>query len=204
MRVFLDEDVPRKLAPFLMGHGIETVVSMGWGGVKNGALLASIEREGFEHLFLSIIPCSASIKQSGADSSPFRLCLRSTGPWLGRMSKRSPPLLLSRNPAPSQKSIAVCSCGRNPEHLERFSSLATCANCPRATVRLTDVAILRMRERKASDALLSLRAASSRHSWICERQAEFISSPDRCLLAKAFMALHTRLASVAQPTRNAS
>lgn len=48
MRVFLDEDVPRKLAPFLMGHGIETVVSMGWGGVKNGALLALIEREGFE------------------------------------------------------------------------------------------------------------------------------------------------------------
>ena len=48
MKVFLDEDVPRKLAPFLTGHEIQTVVGMQWGGIKNGALLALIEREGFE------------------------------------------------------------------------------------------------------------------------------------------------------------
>ncbi|MGH9612878.1 MAG: hypothetical protein ACRD4P_07360 [Bryobacteraceae bacterium] len=48
MKVFLDEDVPRKPAPFLTGHEIQTVVSMKWGGIKNGALLALIEREGFE------------------------------------------------------------------------------------------------------------------------------------------------------------
>ena len=48
MRVLLDEDVPRKLIPFLTGHTIQTVVGMAWGGVKNGALLALIGREGFE------------------------------------------------------------------------------------------------------------------------------------------------------------
>ena len=48
MKVFLDEDVPRKLAPFLTGHEIQTVVGMEWGGIKNGALLALIEREGFD------------------------------------------------------------------------------------------------------------------------------------------------------------
>jgi hypothetical protein len=39
---------PRKLTPFLIGHEIQTVVNMKWGGIKNGALLALIEREGFE------------------------------------------------------------------------------------------------------------------------------------------------------------
>lgn len=48
MKVFLDEDVPRKLVPFLTGHEIQTVLSMEWGGIKNGELLALIEREGFE------------------------------------------------------------------------------------------------------------------------------------------------------------
>jgi len=46
LKVFLDEDVPRKLAPFFIGHEIQTVVSMEWGRIKNGALLALIEREG--------------------------------------------------------------------------------------------------------------------------------------------------------------
>jgi predicted nuclease of predicted toxin-antitoxin system len=48
LKVLLDEDVPRKLVPFLAGNQIQTVVSMEWGGIKNGELLALIEREGFE------------------------------------------------------------------------------------------------------------------------------------------------------------
>jgi hypothetical protein len=40
--------VPRKLVPFLSGHDIHTVVSRGWGGIQNGALLALIEHEGFD------------------------------------------------------------------------------------------------------------------------------------------------------------
>jgi hypothetical protein len=48
LKIFLDEDVPRKLAPFLSGHEVQSVVSMLWGGIKNGALLVLIEREGFD------------------------------------------------------------------------------------------------------------------------------------------------------------
>lgn len=52
MKVFFDEDVPLKLARYLPRHEIHTVVSMQWGGMKNGALLQLIEREGFE-IFLT-------------------------------------------------------------------------------------------------------------------------------------------------------
>ena len=48
MKVLLDEDVPAKLARSLPTHEIHTVVSMQWGGIKNGALLALIERERFD------------------------------------------------------------------------------------------------------------------------------------------------------------
>ncbi|MDN5862645.1 MAG: hypothetical protein L0H19_04265 [Salinisphaera sp.] len=39
MRLLLDESVPRRLRNALPGHAIRTAVEMGWGGVKNGALL---------------------------------------------------------------------------------------------------------------------------------------------------------------------
>ncbi len=52
MKVFFDEDVPRKLARSLPQHEIHTVVSMEWGGTKNGALLKLIEGEGF-NVFLT-------------------------------------------------------------------------------------------------------------------------------------------------------
>jgi predicted nuclease of predicted toxin-antitoxin system len=48
LKVFFDEDVPRKLARFLTGHDVHTVVSMQWGGVKNGALLALLARAAFD------------------------------------------------------------------------------------------------------------------------------------------------------------
>jgi predicted nuclease of predicted toxin-antitoxin system len=48
LKVLFDEDVPRKLIRFLPQHDIQTVVSMQWGGIKNGALLSLIEREGFQ------------------------------------------------------------------------------------------------------------------------------------------------------------
>lgn len=40
MRLLLDESVPRRLRRSLPGHSVKTVVEIGWGGVKNGALLA--------------------------------------------------------------------------------------------------------------------------------------------------------------------
>jgi predicted nuclease of predicted toxin-antitoxin system len=52
LKVFFDEDVPRKLARFLPQHEIHTVVSMQWGGHKNGVLLKLIGRQGF-NVFLT-------------------------------------------------------------------------------------------------------------------------------------------------------
>ncbi len=40
MRLLLDESLPRGLRRHLPGHEIRTVVEMGWGGIKNGRLLA--------------------------------------------------------------------------------------------------------------------------------------------------------------------
>jgi len=40
MRLLLDESVPVRLRRSLTNHIVKTVVEMGWGGVKNGALLA--------------------------------------------------------------------------------------------------------------------------------------------------------------------
>lgn len=40
MRVLLDEDLPRRLGPHLVGHEVSTVQRSGWSGIKNGRLLA--------------------------------------------------------------------------------------------------------------------------------------------------------------------
>ena len=48
MKVLFDEDVPDKLARLLPRHDIHTVVTMRWGGIKNGALLELIGQERFE------------------------------------------------------------------------------------------------------------------------------------------------------------
>jgi predicted nuclease of predicted toxin-antitoxin system len=40
MRVLLDECVPKRLRKHLPEHHVETVVEMGWSGIKNGKLLA--------------------------------------------------------------------------------------------------------------------------------------------------------------------
>ena len=39
MRVLLDEQLPRQLAPYLVGHEARTVQQQGWAGLKNGELL---------------------------------------------------------------------------------------------------------------------------------------------------------------------
>ena len=45
MRLLLDESVPVRLRRALPAHGVKTAVEMGWGGVKNGALLAAAAAE---------------------------------------------------------------------------------------------------------------------------------------------------------------
>jgi predicted nuclease of predicted toxin-antitoxin system len=52
LKVLFDEDVPGKLVRYLPLHEIHTVVTMQWGGIKNGQLLKLIEREAF-NVFLT-------------------------------------------------------------------------------------------------------------------------------------------------------
>jgi hypothetical protein len=45
MRLLLDESVPHRLRRSLPGHAIRTVAEMGWGGIRNGELLARAAKE---------------------------------------------------------------------------------------------------------------------------------------------------------------
>lgn len=48
MRVLLDEQLPRQLAPELTGHEVRTVQQQGWAGLTNGELLRRGAGEGFQ------------------------------------------------------------------------------------------------------------------------------------------------------------
>lgn len=50
MRILLDEQLPRQLAPLLVGHEVRTVQQESWAGLKNGALLTAAEAAGFSVL----------------------------------------------------------------------------------------------------------------------------------------------------------
>ena len=43
MKILLDACVPRPLRQFLPGHTVQTAQEMGWGKLKNGALLQAVE-----------------------------------------------------------------------------------------------------------------------------------------------------------------
>jgi hypothetical protein len=45
MKVLLDACVPRPLRKFLSDHTVQTAQEMGWGQLKNGALLQAVEAE---------------------------------------------------------------------------------------------------------------------------------------------------------------
>jgi len=47
VRVLLDEQLPRQLAPLLVGHDVRTVQQQSWAGLKNGHLLDAAEAAGF-------------------------------------------------------------------------------------------------------------------------------------------------------------
>ena len=52
MRVLLDEQLPRQLSAYLVGHEVRTVQQQRWAGAKNGELLRLAAEAGFE-LFLT-------------------------------------------------------------------------------------------------------------------------------------------------------
>ena len=47
LRILIDEQLPRQLAPYLVGHDARTVQQASWAGLKNGALLTKAEGAGF-------------------------------------------------------------------------------------------------------------------------------------------------------------
>ena len=48
MRVLLDEQLPRQLSAYLVGHEVRTVQQQRWAGTKNGELLRLAAEAGFE------------------------------------------------------------------------------------------------------------------------------------------------------------
>jgi hypothetical protein len=47
VRILLNEQLPRQLAPYLIGHDVRTVQQEAWAGLKNGALLTRADEAGF-------------------------------------------------------------------------------------------------------------------------------------------------------------
>ncbi len=45
MRLLLDESLPRRLGPLLVGHEVVTVADAGWAGLTNGRLLGIAQHE---------------------------------------------------------------------------------------------------------------------------------------------------------------
>jgi hypothetical protein len=50
MKVLLDENLPHEFRTHLPGHDVFTVRFMGWGGIKNGQLLATAAGASFDVL----------------------------------------------------------------------------------------------------------------------------------------------------------
>ena len=50
MRILFDQNVPRNLVQHLPKHHVTRSAQLGWGALKNGALLMAAEQGGFEAL----------------------------------------------------------------------------------------------------------------------------------------------------------
>ena len=48
MKLLLDENLPHRLRPLLVGHEAFTVAYMNWKGIENGRLLALAASNGFD------------------------------------------------------------------------------------------------------------------------------------------------------------
>ena len=48
MKILFDQGTPGPLRQFLAGHDVETAYERGWSQLKNGALIAAMEKVGFD------------------------------------------------------------------------------------------------------------------------------------------------------------
>ncbi len=81
MRLLLDESVPHRLRRSLPGHAVRTVVEMGWGGIRNGELLARAANE-FDALIsvdknqnLDTLPITVIVLDAKSNELPYLLPL---------------------------------------------------------------------------------------------------------------------------------
>jgi hypothetical protein len=65
MRILLDECVPLQVRHALAGHEVATAQQMGWGGMSNGELLDTAEREGFAVFIVAVKNLSYQQNLSG-------------------------------------------------------------------------------------------------------------------------------------------
>ncbi len=99
MRLLLDENLPHKLRQHLPGHEVFTTAYMGWGGIRNGELLARAAAAGFDVLItidagieyeqnLVDLPCSVVIIR--AESNAFEHIEPHLGTLLSRLGTIRP------------------------------------------------------------------------------------------------------------------
>ena len=78
MHVLFDQNVPRKLRPFLKGHEIRTADEQGWATISNGELLKAAEGAGFD----VVLTCDQNvIYQQNIEGRQLALIVLSTNDW---------------------------------------------------------------------------------------------------------------------------
>ena len=79
MKLLLDENLPHRLRPLLVGNEVFTVAYMKWQGIENGELLALAAKNGFDALLTkengmpyeqnaSALPCSIVVIQAASNA----------------------------------------------------------------------------------------------------------------------------------------
>jgi hypothetical protein len=97
MKVLLDACVPRPLRNFLTAHAVKTAQEMGWGTLKNGALLQAAEPE-----FDAFVASDQNLKyqQNSAGRNPAILVLPTNDwPTLRRMGGKIAAKVATLKPA---------------------------------------------------------------------------------------------------------
>jgi predicted nuclease of predicted toxin-antitoxin system len=79
MKLLLDENLPHRLRPLLIGHDVFTVAYMKWAGIENGALLALAAASNFDALItkdngmpyeqnVASLPCSIVVLEAPSNA----------------------------------------------------------------------------------------------------------------------------------------
>jgi predicted nuclease of predicted toxin-antitoxin system len=79
MKLLLDENLPHRLRPLLVGHEVYTVAYMKWNGIENGELLALASQNAFDAILTkdngmpyeqnaATLPCALIILKAPSNS----------------------------------------------------------------------------------------------------------------------------------------